>query len=101
MATNENVQNNPNPSLIAAAVETNNVSLTLMETTTVRKAPVPVIELSDSDSNNSDAANGDSGAKNVEETAQDELKQLMCDWNSPIYALWHPVPTIGYDAQGH
>ncbi|KAG1842422.1 hypothetical protein F4604DRAFT_1938803 [Suillus subluteus] len=42
------------------------------------------------DSNGSDHEDTSS----VEETAEDELKQMMKDWNSPIYAFYGPTPTI-------
>ncbi|KAF8812979.1 hypothetical protein BYT27DRAFT_7271837, partial [Phlegmacium glaucopus] len=54
-----------------------------------------VVEISDEDEESQEKP--DNGKSNDEaESSEAELKRLMDDWNSPIYAFFHPVLTIGY-----
>ena len=51
-----------------------------------------IIELSDG----SDDDNVDEALKNPEESAEEELKRLSNEWNSPIYVFFKPMPSIVY-----
>ncbi|KAG2092146.1 uncharacterized protein F5147DRAFT_779766 [Suillus discolor] len=50
----------------------------------------PITISSDDEANN----DGDMSGANEEQSAEDELKSLMKEWTSPIYALFGPIPVI-------